>query len=77
VVVNNALYLSGQSFVEMLEELCRDQYMEIETIIPVPQDVTGFPETIVVQPPVSPAPFNHSTKIAVLRVRRKDEKTVP
>ncbi|MDO9084601.1 MAG: class I SAM-dependent methyltransferase [Anaerolineaceae bacterium] len=76
VVVNNALYLSGQSFLEMLEELCRDRYMEIETIIPVPQDVTGFPETIVTQPPVSTAPFNHSTKIVVLRVRRKDEKTV-
>lgn len=76
VVVNNALYLSGQSFYEMLEELCRDGYMEIETIIQVPQDVTGYPETIVTKPPVSPDPFNHSTKIAVLRVRRKDEKTV-
>jgi 23S rRNA (cytosine1962-C5)-methyltransferase len=76
VVVNNALYLGGQSFYEMLEELCRDGYMEIETIIPVPQDVTGYPETIVAPPPVASAPFNHSTKIVVLRVRRKDEKTV-
>ncbi len=76
VLVNNALFLSGQDFLEMLEGLCSDRYMEIDTIIPVPQDVTGFPETIVMQPPVSPAPFNHSTKIVILRIRRKDERVV-
>ncbi len=75
VMVNNALFLSGQAFIEMLEEMCSDGYMEIETIIPVPQDVTGYQETIVSEPPVAVAPFNHSTKIIVLRIKRKDGKT--
>jgi 23S rRNA (cytosine1962-C5)-methyltransferase len=37
----------------------------------VPADITGYPETIVSNPPVDPAPFNHPTKIAVLPVHRK------
>ena len=76
VLVNNALFLSGQAFIEMLEDLCSDGYMDIETIIPVPQDVIGYQETIVSAPPVPVTPFNHSTKIVILRIRRKDEKTV-
>ena len=74
IVVNNALFLSGQAFIEMLEELCADRYMGIETIIPVPQDVVGFEETIVSKPPTPVAPFNHSTKIVALQVKRKDHK---
>jgi 23S rRNA (cytosine1962-C5)-methyltransferase len=38
----------------------------------VPPDCTGYPATRVSAPPVDPAPFNHPTKIAILRVRRKD-----
>ncbi|PKO07113.1 MAG: SAM-dependent methyltransferase [Chloroflexi bacterium HGW-Chloroflexi-3] len=76
VLVNNALFLSGQVFIEMLEELCADRYMGIETIIPVPQDVIGYRDTIVSEQPTPVAPFNHSTKIVVLRIKRKDEKTV-
>ena len=38
---------------------------------PVPPDFTGYPETVLSAPPVNPAPFNHSTKIAVLGVKRK------
>lgn len=75
VMVNNALFLSGQAFIEMLEEMCSDGYMEIEMIIPVPQDVIGYPETIISEPPVSVAPFNHSTKIIILKIKRKDGKT--
>jgi 23S rRNA (cytosine1962-C5)-methyltransferase len=72
VVVNNALYLPGQAYLQLLEDLCSDGYMTIESIIPVPQDVTGYPDTVRGSPPSDPAPFNHSTKIVVLRVRRKD-----
>ncbi len=75
VVVNNALFLSGQSFMDQLEELCDDRYMTIEAIIPVPQDVIGYPETIVNQPPVPTEPFNHSTKIVILKVKRKEERS--
>lgn len=76
VLVNNALFLSGQALIEMLEELCADRYMGIETIIPVPQDVIGYLDTIVSEQPTPVAPFNHSTKIVVLRIKRKDEKTI-
>lgn len=74
IFVNNALFLRGQEFIGLLEELSHDQYMAIDTIIPVPQDIVGFPETIVSQSPVPVEPFNHSTKIVVLQINRKDEK---
>jgi 23S rRNA (cytosine1962-C5)-methyltransferase len=71
VAVNNALFVSGAEYMRTLESLCADGYLSIEELIPVPSDFTGYPQTIVRTPPVDPAPFNHSTKIAVLRVRRK------
>jgi 23S rRNA (cytosine1962-C5)-methyltransferase len=71
VTINNALFLSGQDYYALLQELCADGYLSIEELIPVPPDFTGYPETILGAPPVDPAPFNHSTKIAVLGVKRK------
>jgi 23S rRNA (cytosine1962-C5)-methyltransferase len=71
VAVNNALFLSGREYMRSLEALCRDGYLEIEQMISAPEDSTGFPETIVSGPPVSPAPFNHPTKIVIMRVKRK------
>lgn len=72
IAINNALYLSGAELSASLEQLTQSGYLELETRIPVPEDVTGFPATIQSTPPVSPAPFTHPTKISVLRVRRKD-----
>jgi 23S rRNA (cytosine1962-C5)-methyltransferase len=71
VSINNALFLSGQEYMQSLEALCHDGYLEIEQVISIPEDITGFAETIVAKPPVSPAPFNHPTKIVVMRVKRK------
>ena len=71
VIINNALFLSGADHLRSLEQICAGGYVEIETLIPVPQDITGFPGTVVSPPPADPAPFNHPTKIAVLRLRRK------
>lgn len=71
VAVNNALFLSGQEYLSMLEELCADGYLRVESLIPVPEDFTGYPETRTGAFVSDPAPFNHPTKIAVLRVRRK------
>lgn len=70
-VVNNAIFLAGEEYFRMLQSLCADGYMQILELIPVPQDITGLKATIVAQPPLDPAPFNHPTKIALLRVRRK------
>ena len=65
VVVNNALFISGKEHMDMLEELCVDGYMKVERVIDVPQDYVGY----AAKPnwPTDPAPFNHPTKIAVLR----------
>ncbi len=71
VAINNALFVSGQDYLASLEALCADGFLSLEQFIPIPDDCAGFPQTQVNHPPVDPAPFNHSTKIALLRVRRK------
>ena len=74
VSINNALYVSGEEYLQTLEGLCADGYLKIAEIIPVPEDFTGYPETRVGEPVTEPRPFNHSTKIAVLEVKRKGAK---
>lgn len=69
VAINNALYVSGMEYIRSLEELCKDGYLTLEALIPVPDDFIGFNQ--VNNPITDPSPFNHSTKIAVLRVKRK------
>jgi len=69
VAINNALYVSGREYLQTLEDLCRDGYLKIEQLIPIPEDCAGF--NIVAKPMTDPSPFNHSTKIVILNVRRK------
>jgi 23S rRNA (cytosine1962-C5)-methyltransferase len=71
VAINNALYVSGKEYLQTLESLCADGYLQILDIIAVPEDVTGYPATHRGTPITDPAPFNHSTKIAVLAAKRK------
>ena len=73
VAVNNALYVSGADYMRTLEDLCADGYLSIQMLIPVPRDFTVYAETRRGAPLTDPAPFNHSTKIAVLEVRRKSK----
>jgi 23S rRNA (cytosine1962-C5)-methyltransferase len=73
VSINNALYVSGKEYMETLEALCADGYLKIAELIPVPEDFTGYAQTRIGAPITDPAPFNHSTKIAVLEVKRKKE----
>jgi 23S rRNA (cytosine1962-C5)-methyltransferase len=75
VAINNSLYLSGQEYLKMLEDMAADGYISVESTIPIAADFTGYAQTIHSTPPVDPAPFNHPTKIAILRVRRKDAKS--
>jgi 23S rRNA (cytosine1962-C5)-methyltransferase len=72
VAINNAVFVSGASYQTQLQALCADGYLELEQLLPVDLDFTGTPETRVGVPPADPAPFNHSTKIAILRAKRKD-----
>jgi 23S rRNA (cytosine1962-C5)-methyltransferase len=69
VAINNALFVSGKEYIQTLEELCRDGYLSIRELIPVPEDFTGY--TTSKSSITDPAPFNHSTKIAILGVKRK------
>ncbi len=69
VTINNALYVSGREYMRTLEELCKDGYLKIEELIPVPESFVGYGN--IGKPITDPAPFNYSTKIAVLKVRRK------
>jgi 23S rRNA (cytosine1962-C5)-methyltransferase len=71
VAINNALYVSGNEYIQTLAELCKDGYLKIEALISVPEDFVGVNQ--VGKPITDPAPFNHSTKIAVLRVKRKGQ----
>ncbi len=72
VAVNNAVFTSGAQWMATLEGLCQDGYLALEGTVPVSEDFAGYPATRVGSAPADPAPFNHSTKIAVLRVKRKD-----
>ncbi len=71
VAINNALYVSGREYLQTLEALCTDGYLKIKELIPVPDDFTGYPEPRMGKPITDPAPFNHSTKVAVVEVKRK------
>ncbi len=70
--VNNAVFLSGAEHLASLEALCGDGYLSLEQIVPTPEDTAGYPSTRVGTPAVDPSPFNHSTKMVILRVKRKD-----
>ncbi|MCI0553512.1 MAG: class I SAM-dependent methyltransferase [Anaerolineae bacterium] len=69
IAINNALYMSGREYMLTLESLCEDGYLKIEELIPVPEDFVGYNK--IVSFITDPAPFNHSTKIAILKVKRK------
>lgn len=71
VAINNALFVSGAAYLQTLEALSEGGYVTLEETLPVPADVTGFPETRVTPPPVDPAPFNHPTKIVILRIHHR------
>lgn len=68
IAINNAVYVSGREYIQTLENLCQDGYLSIRELIPVPTDFIGNAS---IDPITDPKPFNHSTKIAVLDVKRK------
>lgn len=76
VAINNALFHSGADYLKEIEALCADGYLTIEELIPVPPDFIGDPHKQGISMIADPAPFNHSTKIIVLRVRRKSGKSI-
>ncbi len=71
IAINNALFVSGADYLAELEALCADGYVHIEQLVPIPEDCTGYLHTQTNPPVVDPAPFNHSTKIALLKIHHK------
>lgn len=71
IAINNALFLSGEEYLALLEKICADGYVEVAQYIDIAEDFTGYPTTRLSKPITNPAPFNHSTKIAVLKTRRR------
>ena len=71
VAINNALFVSGAAYLKEVESVCTDGYLTIEELVPVPTDSIGEPGAQRAASVTDPAPFNHSTKIVVLKVRRK------
>ena len=71
VAINNALFYSGADYLEEIHALCEDGYLTIAEMIPVPSDFIGNAVPFITQAIADPAPFNHATKIVVLKVRRK------
>jgi len=69
IAINNALYVSGREFMQTLDSLCKDGYLKMEELIPVPEDFVGYNK--IGTNITDPTPFNHSTKIAVLKVKKK------
>lgn len=69
ITINNAIFLSGADYLKSLENLCKDGYLSIREFIPVPEEFIGLNR--VGKPITDPTPFNHSTKIAILDVKRK------
>jgi 23S rRNA (cytosine1962-C5)-methyltransferase len=72
IAINNALFVSGAAYMKEIESLCADGYVSVEELINVPEDFIGD-ASIPMTPVTDPSPFNHSTKIVVLRIRRKGE----
>ena len=70
IVVNNSLYLSGRELIEAIESISGDGYLHWEEQIPIPDDFCYTHDSSALAYPADPSPFNHPTKIMVLRVRR-------
>jgi len=75
VTINNGVFVSGADFVKALEAVCAGGYLTLAERIDAPEDFVGYSDTRQPALPADPAPFNHSTKIAVLKVVRKDGRT--
>jgi 23S rRNA (cytosine1962-C5)-methyltransferase len=75
VAINNGVFVPGVDFMKSIDAVCAGGYLSLQERIDVPDDFVGYPDTKAGTLPVDPAPFNHSTKMAVIKVTRKDGRT--
>ena len=69
ISINNALFQTGRDHEDELLELCKDGYLSIEDRLMVDDDCIGAKDINGL--PCDPMPYNHSTKMTVLRVKKK------
>lgn len=69
ISINNGVYVSGKDYMQVLDTVCKDGYLKIRELIPVPESFIGYNQ--IGKPITDPSPFNHSTKIAILDVKKK------
>ena len=70
VSINNALFQSGEEHHQELLKLCKDGYLSVEKLIDIPADCIGNAQQQNI--PANPLPYNHSTKITILKVKKKN-----
>jgi 23S rRNA (cytosine1962-C5)-methyltransferase len=71
IAINNALFVSGADYLHALESVCTDGWVTLSGFVSVDVDFTGTPATRHGTPVTDPAPFNHTTKIAILTIHHK------
>lgn len=71
ITIHNGLFQTGKEHYDRLSKLCESGYLSIQEIIPIPDDCIGDTDHVSEKLPADPAPYNHATKITVLRVKRK------
>jgi len=71
ITINNALFQSGEEHQAAIQALCEGGYVTIESTIPVPDDCAPDTDGIDSELPADPAPYNGSTKITILRIKKK------
>lgn len=69
--INNGLFVSGQEYLELLESLGAEGFVRLETLLPAPEDFIAREPGLPLPYPADPQPFNHPTKIALLRILHK------
>lgn len=72
ILVNNALFLSGERWMDAIAARCAKGYLSVREVIEVDRCSRGWATETARAWPADPAPFVHPTKIVVLDVRRKD-----
>lgn len=72
VIVNSALFVSGEAFEQALAPLMASGYATLTERLNVDADFLGASTLLEPRWPTAPAPYNHSTKVAVIELKRKD-----
>lgn len=72
VVVNNSLFVSGAELDATLQSVVGEAYASVEERIDIAEDCAPPRAAESAPLPADPSPYNHPTKIAVLRLKRRD-----